>query len=72
MSECAMDSSGSGYVPITGSCEHGDEPLCYDHLIKNSASLNFFFALFLLLLLEIIIIIISHSLFTGFSWYFSS
>jgi hypothetical protein len=23
---CGLDSSGSGYVPVTGCCEHGNEP----------------------------------------------
>jgi hypothetical protein len=23
---CGMDASGSGYGPVTGSCEHGNEP----------------------------------------------
>jgi hypothetical protein len=24
---CGLDSSGSGYGPVTDSCEHGNEPL---------------------------------------------
>jgi hypothetical protein len=24
---CGLDSSGSGYGPVVGSCEHGNEPL---------------------------------------------
>jgi hypothetical protein len=25
--ECELDSSGSGYDPVVGCCEHGNEPL---------------------------------------------
>jgi hypothetical protein len=24
--ECGLDSSGAAYKPVTGSCEHGNEP----------------------------------------------
>jgi hypothetical protein len=26
MGSCELDSSGSGYGPVAGSCEHGTEP----------------------------------------------
>jgi hypothetical protein len=26
MGECGLDSSGSGYGPVAGSCENGNEP----------------------------------------------
>jgi hypothetical protein len=34
---CGQDSSGSREGPVTGFCEHGNEPLCY---VKCGESLN--------------------------------
>jgi hypothetical protein len=43
MGRCGLDTSGSGYGPVAGSCEHGNEPLRFikeflDYILKKGSA----------------------------------